>query len=315
MKEKLFVVSCSPHIKSKVTTRRLMGDVAVALLPALFAGIYFFGWRVALLSVVCVGGCVGSEALYNILMKKEQSAGDLSSVVTGLLLVMNLPVTAPVWMALLGSVFAIVITKMLFGGLGQNFMNPALSARVLLMVSFPSRMAAGAYLPVDATTSATPMTLYKTQGEISVGLWDLFWGNGVYGSIGEVCKAALLLGAAYLLIKKVISPVIPFVYIGAFGAIVWAFGGNVAFQLLAGGLILGAFFMATDYVTSPVTLKGKVIYALMLAILTFVLRTYGAYAEGVCFAILMMNALSPLIDRFTKQKPFGKGGKPVEKNA
>lgn len=315
------VVSSSPHLKSRDTTRGIMLDVIIALVPAAIASCVLFGYRAALLIAVCVASCVGFEFLSNKVMKKPVSVGDLSAVVTGVLLAFNLPSSLPLWMAVIGSAAAIIVVKQFFGGLGQNFVNPALVGRIVLMVSFPSQMSNWP-IPlsnkVDAVTSATPMAslgqIYKegiTSDSFGAGmptLLEMFIGHR-QGCIGEVCAAALLLGGLYLIVRRVISPIIPFTYIGTVAVIMLIAGkGNMqflAYELLGGGLILGAFFMATDYVTSPITKKGKVVFAIGCGIITAAIRLFGSLPEGVSFSIIIMNILVPQIEKLTASKPFG----------
>ena len=302
-------VSASPHVRSKDNTSDIMFDVVLALVPATAFGLYLHGWYAALLVAVCIGSCVGFEALYQACMHKKVTVGDFSAVVTGLLLAMNLPPEFPIWMAILGSAFAIIVVKQLFGGLGQNFMNPALGARCFLLIAFSRYMTAFVY---DGVSTATPLAILKN-GD-SVNIKDMFLGYTA-GTIGETSTAALLIGAVYLLIKRVISPKIPLIYIGTFAVCIaiYAVTKNynvaefVAAHICGGGLMLGAWFMATDYVTSPITSKGKVVYAVMLGLLTFVLRIFGGSAEGVSYAIIISNLFVPLIERVTVPKAFGEG--------
>ena len=302
-------VSASPHVRSKDNTSDIMFDVVLALVPATAFGLYLHGWYAALLVAVCIGSCVGFEALYQACMHKKVTVGDFSAVVTGLLLAMNLPPEFPIWMAILGSAFAIIVVKQLFGGLGQNFMNPALGARCFLLIAFSRYMTAFVY---DGVSTATPLAILKNGA--SVNIKDMFLGYTA-GTIGETSTVALLIGAVYLLIKRVISPKIPLIYIGTFAVCIaiYAVTKNynvaefVAAHICGGGLMLGAWFMATDYVTSPITSKGKVVYAVMLGLLTFVLRIFGGSAEGVSYAIIISNLFVPLIERVTVPKAFGEG--------
>ena len=302
---KLLNVSSSPHVRDKSSTRKIMGDVCIALLPACGFGIYNFGIRALLVLAVAVVSCVFFEFLYEYLMHKPITIGDLSAVVTGLLIGMNMPHTIPLWMVVLGSAFAIIIVKQLFGGLGQNFMNPALAARCFLLISFAGRMTAFTY---DGVSGATPLQLLKS-GE-AVNILDMFIGK-TGGVIGETSVIAILIGGIYLLIKKVIKPIIPLVYIGVFSIFVLIFGQHgfdlnfLLAHLCGGGLMLGAFFMATDYVTSPVSNLGKVIYGAILGILTGLFRIFGNSAEGVSFAIILSNLLVPIIDKISVPKAFG----------
>lgn len=301
-------VSASPHVRGKLSTSIIMFMVIMGLLPATIFGIYWFGLNAALLIVVSIGACVLTELVYEKLMKKPVTIGDLSAVVTGLLLALNLPSTATWWMALLGGVFAILIVKMLFGGLGQNFMNPALGARCFLIICFTARMTNFYY---DGMTSATPLAIIKNGG--SVNLMDMFIGK-IPGTIGETSVVALLVGAIFLIIFKVIDFRIPCSYLVTFVIFMGIFGGHgwkieyLAAQLCGGGLMLGAFFMATDYVTSPITKKGRVLFGICLGLLTGIFRCFSSSAEGVSYAIILSNLLVPLIEKVTMPKCFGKGG-------
>lgn len=318
---KLFRLSSAPHIGSMDTTRRLMLDVIIALIPAIAVSAFFFGPRVVALCAVSVISCVGFEALYRGLMKKPQSVGDLSAVITGLLLAMCMPVTTPYWVLVVGGFFSIVIVKQLYGGIGKNFMNPALAGRVFLMLAFPGQTSTWS-LPlaypdlltgaVDATTSATPLMRMKDGiMPTSVFYQELLAGERA-GSMGEVAVAALLLGALYLLARKVITLRVPLTYIGTVAVLTYLFpqGGNpglewMLYQLLTGGLVLGAFFMATDYSTSPVTRGGQWIYGIGCGLITVMIRYFGSYPEGVSFAILVMNSCVWLFDKWGKPRRFG----------
>lgn len=311
------LASTSPHIKGGADTRRIMLDVIIALLPATAAAVYFFKLPAVLLILACVFACVGSEYGWNLLRKKENTVKDLSAVVTGLLLAFNLSPCVPVWVAALGGVFAIIIAKQMFGGLGHNFINPALAARAFLMASWPVPMTTWRTPGVDGISSATPLALIKPGTEAVgqlPGLLDLFTGN-IGGCIGETSALALLLGAAYLLRRGVITLEIPAAFIGTVGLITWIFGGKGLFagdflyHILAGGLLLGAFFMATDYTTSPVTLQGRIVMGIGCGLLTAVIRLYGGYPEGVSYSILLMNLAVPLIDRYIVPNSFGGAGK------
>lgn len=304
----LLNISSSPHVRDKSSTKSIMWDVFLALMPAALFGIWNFGLKAAVLIVVCVAVCVLTEYIWQKCMKLPLTVSDGSAALTGLLLALNLSSTFPVWMAILGSIFAILVVKQLFGGLGQNFMNPALGARCFLMVSFAGQMTSFTY---DGVTGATPLALLKA-GE-AVNLKDMFLGT-IGGTIGETCVPALLLGAAYLLYRKVITWRIPVIYIATFAVFALLFGGHgfdmtyLAMELCGGGLMLGAFFMATDYVTSPITPMGQIVFAVILGILTGVFRIFGASAEGVSYAIIISNLLVPLIERVTIPVPFGKEG-------
>ena len=302
----LLNVSSSPHVRSGVTTTGIMGDVLIALVPATLFGVYNFGARAALIILICVITCVLTEFVWQNLMKKPVTIGDLSAVVTGLLLALNLPPTVPLWIPFIGGVFAILVVKPLFGGLGQNFMNPALAARCFLLISFAGRMTTFAF---DGVTGATPLMVMRNGGEID--LLAMFLGR-IGGCIGETSAVALLLGGAYLLFKRVISWRIPFLYIGSFALFTFFAGGfdlpYVAAQVCGGGLLLGAFFMATDYVTSPITRMGQLVYGMLLGLLTGIFRQFGGNAEGVSYAIIFCNLLVPLIEKVTLPTAFGKEG-------
>ena len=305
---KLLKVSSNPHIRSDVTTSNIMLAVILALLPTTGFGIYNFGIRALLHVILTVGTAVLTEYLYEYFMKKPITVGDYSAVVTGLLLALNLPVSAPLWMGMLGAVFAILIVKMLFGGLGQNFMNPALGARCFLIISFPALMT---NFECDAYTGATPLAVLKDGG--SVDILDMFLGKTA-GTIGETSMLAILIGACFLLITGIIDLRIPGTYIVTFVLFVGLFGGHgfdpayLAAQLAGGGLMLGAFFMATDYVTRPITKRGQYVYGIVLGLLTGIFRVLGRTAEGVSYAIIIANLLVPLIEKITLPKAFGKGG-------
>ena len=298
-------VSSSPHVRDNSSTRRIMLDVYIALLPACIFGIVNFGMRALAVLVVSVITCVVSEYLFEHFMHRPITVGDLSAVVTGLLLGMNMPHTIPLWIVMLGSVFAIIVVKQLFGGLGQNFMNPALAARCFLLISFAGRMTSFTY---DGVTGATPLALLKS-GE-SVNVLSMFLGTTA-GVIGETSTVAILVGALYLIIRKVITPLIPMVYLAVFSVFILLFGGHgfdmtyLAAELCGGGLMLGAFFMATDYVTSPVNTVGRIVYGIILGILTGLFRIFGNSAEGVSYAIIFSNILVPLIEKLTVPRAFG----------
>lgn len=311
MDNKLYV-SSSPHFRSDATTRKIMLDVIIALLPATIASVIIFGPLSLMLVGVCVSGCVICEYISRKVMKRKGTVGDLSAVVTGLLLALNLPVTINPLIAIFGCIVAIVVVKQMFGGIGMNFVNPALAARIVLLVSFPDKMMTwnNAFFykeGVDAVASATPLVAEK--GVYSYV--DLLLGT-TGGSLGETCAIALLIGGVYLVIKKVISPVIPCVYILSSALLSFAIGQDPLYQVLSGGLLLGAIFMATDYVTSPITKWGKVIYAIGCGVLTILLRTYSNMPEGASFSILLMNILVPLIENCTTPRPLGKVKKAKE---
>lgn len=302
-------VSSSPHIRDKVTTSNIMMWVVIALLPATFFGIYNFRHENAwLLVLVTTGTAVLTEYLYEKLMHKPVTIKDFSAVVTGLLLALNLPPTLPLWMGALGSVFAILVVKQLFGGLGQNFMNPALAARCFLLISFTGRMT---YFVHDGVTGATPLAALKA-GE-SVDTMSMLLGN-VRGTIGETSVIAIMIGAMLLIMLGIIDLRIPGSYILTFIIFITIFGGHgfdpqyITAHLCGGGLMLGAWFMATDYVTSPITPRGQILFGICLGILTGLFRLFGGSAEGVSYAIIICNLLVPLIEKVTLPKPFGKGG-------
>ena len=300
----LYNVSASPHVRSKDSTKTIMRDVVIALLPACLAGIWVFKIEALLVLLTTSVTCLLTEYIYERLMKRRITTGDYSALVTGLLLGMNLPPSIPLWIAVLGSVFAILVVKQLFGGLGQNFMNPALGARCFLMISFTGRMTS---FTLDGVSSATPLAIIKNAGgsasvvdtlsENGTSLLNMFLGN-IGGTIGETSALAILIGAAYLFLRKIISWEIPVCYIGVFSIFMLIFGGHgfdpiyLAAELCGGGLLLGAFFMATDYVTSPITKNGKIIFGVCLGILTGIFRVYGGSAEGVSYAIIFCNLLT-----------------------
>ncbi len=301
-------VSSNPHIRSKVTTQKIMAAVVIALLPAAGFGIYNFGIKAAVLILVTIASTVGTEFLWG-LWRKKSTVPDCSAIVTGLLLALNLPVSAPWWMAVMGGIFAILVVKLLFGGLGQNFMNPALAARCFLLISFPALMT---NFETDAYTGATPLAALKA-GE-AVNVTDMIIGN-VAGTIGETSVIAIVIGACFLMLLGIIDLRIPGSYIVSFAAFVLIFGGHgldfqyLTAQLAGGGLMLGAFFMATDYVTRPITIKGQYVFGIFLGIMTGIFRIFGPGAEGVSYAIILGNLVTPLIEKFTMPTAFGKGGK------
>lgn len=312
----MYNVSVSPHIREQSTTRSIMRDVAIALIPTLAFGVFRFGIGAVKTIALCVAACIAFEALFELIIKKPITIHDNSALVTGLILALNLPATAPWWMPVIGSAFAIIVVKMLFGGIGQNFMNPALAARCFLLISFTQRMTDFA---VDGVSGATPLALLKA-GE-KTDLLTLFLGyHG--GCIGEVSALAILIGGLYLIVKKIISIRIPAVYIGSTVLFVFMInlisGGDISpvyllSHVLSGGLLAGAFFMATDYVTSPITAKGQIVYGVILGLLTALFRCVGSSAEGVSYAIIFSNLLVPIIEKVTVSRPFGvekaKGGK------
>ena len=300
-------LSVSPHIHSGRTTRRIMLDVLIALLPAAVAGVVIFGLTSLIVIASCVVGCVGFEALFYAIRKKPIPVGDLSAAVTGLLLALNLPANTPWWQCLIGALFAMVVVKGLFGGLGANPVNPAITARVFMLVAFATLAKPAFPTVVDTVSSATPLA-----SETPTSLTDLLLGlHG--GAIGETCAVALLLGGIYLLCRRVITWHIPVAFIGTvFVASFFMEGMDLTAALaaiLSGGLLIGAIFMATDYVTSPATPWGKIIFGLGAGLITFLIRYFGVYPEGVSFAILFMNIITPYISSWTKRKVFGTGGK------
>ncbi len=316
MEEKtpMLKISASPHIRSNDSTTRIMGDVLIALLPASVMGIYNFGFRACLMILICVVSCMVFEWMSELIMKRPVTVRDLSAAVTGMLIALNLPVSLPFWMAIVGCLFAIVVVKQLFGGIGQNFMNPALAARCFLVMSFVGPMTRFTY---DAVTTATPLATLREGGIHSVSLWKMFFGTEA-GTIGETSAAALLIGAIYLLMGRVIRLTIPFFYLASFSVFIAIYcltkdmsmadtARFTALHLSGGGLMLGAFFMATDYTTSPITEKGKMLYGVLLGLLTFCFRIYGNSTEGVSYAIIICNLLVPIIEMITKPKSFGEG--------
>ena len=299
-------ISASPHIHSGRSTASIMRDVLIALLPAAVAGTVIFGWRSLLVIAVCVASCVLLEALYNRITKKEQTVGDLSAAVTGLLLALNLPANIPIWQCVIGCVFAIILVKCLFGGIGCNLVNPAITARILMLVSFGSMAVQAMPTVVDTVSGATPLAQIA-EGTIPP-LSDLFFGT-TGGAIGETCAIALLLGFAYLLIRRIITWHIPVSFVTIVFLLSFfmeGFDAKAALALiLSGGLLIGAIFMATDYVTSPATPFGKILFGVGAGLLTFLIRYFGVYPEGVSFAILFMNILTPYIEKLTARKIFG----------
>ncbi len=332
--DKKLTVGASPHIRSSVTSTGIMLDVILALIPAFFAAIVFFGPRVLAVTAVTVGTCLLSEYFARKAMKRPGTLGDLSAVVTGVILAFNLPVSIPLWMAGIGSVVAIVVVKQFFGGIGMNFVNPALMARIVLTVSFPSAMSTwtSAFAwrgDVEAVTTASPLahlnSLFASGGVENLAgvqgmptMTQMFFGQRS-GSLGEVCAAALLMGGLFLIIRGVISLAIPFTYIGTVAVIMLIAGKGdltfVAYHLMGGGLLLGAIFMATDYTTSPVNIKGKIIFGIGCGLLTAAIRLFGSMPEGVSFSIIIMNILVPHIEHLTTPKPFGTPKKVREKKA
>ena len=314
-----FVVSMSPHVHEKEGISGIMLDVIIALIPAIVAGVYYFGLRALVVILTSVAACVLSEYFYTRAMKKKNTVKDLSAVVTGILLGLNMPSAIPLWMVVLGSIFAIVLVKEIYGGIGKNFMNPALAARCFMVIAWAGAMTRFAvpFSGVDVIASATPLSIMNGASEGTLpALRDAFWG-AIPGCIGETSAFALLIGFVYLLVRRIISWKIPVTYIVVFAVLTYFFGENTSsmpqfeftlMQILTGGLMLGAIFMATDYTTTPTTPLGLYIFGIGCGIITFALRRFGAYPEGVSFAILLMNILVPQIDKFTIPKKFG-GGK------
>ncbi len=326
----LFHVSSAPHVRAKTSTQQVMLWVIIALLPTTCFGIYNFGAGALVLLLATVTSCVVSETVFNLILKKKNTISDLSAVVTGMILALNMPVTLPIWMAIIGGAFAIIVVKMLFGGLGQNFMNPALAGRCFLLIAFTSEMS---NFVTDAYTAATPLAELKaTKGIIApwnnYQLTDMFIGT-TPGTIGETSTLCLLIGAAILVAVKVISLRIPLAYLGSFAVLMFFFGdrqfsiaeiaaGSADFgtlfvnagtyvlaQLMCGGIMFGAFFMATDYATTPITKKGQILFGICCGVLTFLFRTIGGTPEGVSYAIILSNLLVPLIEKFTVPRAFG----------
>ncbi len=305
MEQKL-TVSPSPHISSNKTTRKIMADVIIALIPAGVFSAFIYGYRTLLVIATCIISAVISEYVSRRIMKRSNTLGDLSAIVTGLLLAYNLPPQIPLWIAALGSAIAIVVVKQFFGGIGQNFVNPAITARIVLLVSFPTAMTSWTASKLgNITTTATPLGMIAEKSADTLpSYFDLFFGlHG--GCIGETSVLLLLIGGIYLVIRRVITPLIPTVYIGTVFVLSFLLGGDPLYQILSGGLMLGAIFMATDYTTSPLTNKGKVIFAVGCGVVTTLIRFYGSLPEGVSYSIMLMNVLVPIIDRFTAHKPFG----------
>ena len=305
-------ISYAPHIRKDRYISTTMRDVIIALLPALIGSVYFFGIRALAVTLVSVASCVLSEYIWNRLCKREQSITDLSAAVTGILLAMTLPSSVPLYIPIAGGVFAIIIVKCFFGGLGQNIVNPALAARAFLLASWPVAMTTW---KVDALSGATPLAMLKEGRTNLPDLFDLFMGTNIGGCLGEVSAFLLLIGGIYLIARKVITPVIPLTYlitVGICGFIFnpsHIFGGDFLFSILSGGAMLGGIFMATDYATSPLTARGQFVYALGAGFITVIIRTYGGYPEGVTYAILIMNIITPLIDKVIVPKTFGKAVK------
>ena len=325
--ENKLIVSSSPHERTKKETSYIMKQVVIALLPATLAALFFF--RLSALNVIffCVTGSVGAEFVCQKISKQESTIGDFSAVVTGLLLAFNVPASLPWWMCLLGAAFAIIVVKMVFGGIGNNFVNPALAARAFLLASFPVAMTLWTRTGVnwvssgniDAYTTATPLSFLKagsngvsSLADSGISISNMLIGN-IGGCIGETSAVLIILGGLYLMYKGIINYVIPTFYICTVAILMFILGGFnftfVIYELLAGGLMLGAFFMLTDYTTSPMTKKGQIIYAVLAGLITTVIRLYGGYPEGVSYSILLVNIMTPLIDKYTKTKVFGEVSK------
>lgn len=325
--ENKLLVSSSPHIRSDESVQRIMLDVVIALTPAMIGSVYFFGINALKLILISIASSIIFEILIQKIFKKPITINDFSAVITGILLAFNLPASAPWWLPIIGSAFAIIVVKQFFGGLGCNFMNPALAARAMLLTSLPQHMSTFTGTRPDVISTATPLAIMKygvtdgaasatveavtsassSQGASLPGLWDMFIGN-IPGAIGETSALLLLIGAAYLIIRQVIDWKIPVFYIGTTSIMLLLLGVEPAllpYHILGGGLILGAFFMATDYVTSPVTPLGKIIFAVGAGILTAIIRIKGGYPEGVSYSILLMNVAAPLIEKLTRPRVFG----------
>lgn len=319
-KENLLLVTPAPHFKDRTTTSSIMLNVLIAMLPAVVASVLIFGFHALLLEVVCVAACVIFEYLFRKICGRENTISDLSAAVTGLLLAFNLPANFPVWMAIIGCAASILVVKQLFGGIGQNFANPAIVGRIILLISFGTAMTTwptpNAYIgSIEAVSGATPLAaaannLQVVSGATSAALQEvpsvsamLFGIRG--GCLGETCSLALIIGGLYLIVRKIITTTIPLAYILTCMVLSAAFGLDPLYQVLSGGLLLGAFFMATDYTTSPATESGKLIFGIGCGVITMLIRAFGSYPEGVSFSILLMNILTPHIDTLTRKKPFG----------
>jgi electron transport complex protein RnfD len=323
IKDNHLIVSSAPHVVNPVDTTHIMKNVVIALMPALLVAVYVFGLQALILTATCVASCVIFEGLTRKILDRPQTIGDFSAVVTGVILSFNLPAGLPLWMAIIGSFVAIVVVKQLFGGLGQNFVNPAIVGRIVLFTSFATPMTTwpvtnrmgsvlwnsdAANATVDTITGATPLALFSNAKDVPSNM-DMFLGT-INGSMGEISAAALLLGGIYLIVKKIIEPTIPAAFIGTVAVVAMMLGFDPVFHICAGGVMLGAIFMATDYVTSPLTTKGKIIFGIGCGFLTMIIRIFASYPEGVSFALLLMNILVPHIDKWTKLKLNGipKGG-------
>lgn len=304
------IVESSPHLKDRITTTKIMAQVLIALMPAFVVTVWLYGARAIFLAAFCVALCILFEYLFEKITGKPNTIGDLSAAVTGMLLAFNLPVTLPYWIAAIGCFVAIVIVKQLFGGIGQNFANPALTARIVLFISFAPEMTNWAvpgqiFTAADAVTGATPLGLYSS-GNISdiPANMDMFLGN-IGGSMGEISAAALIFGGLFLIVRRIINPAIPLSFLGTVALFAIFIGEDPIFHLCAGGVMLGAFFMATDYATSPLTTWGKIVYGIGCGLLTMLIRMYSSYPEGVSFAILIMNIVVPLIDNMSGKSLYG----------
>lgn len=311
----MYTVSSSPHIHDGDTTQRIMLDVVIALIPAGIFSVWHFGLRALAIMVITTLSCVAGEAVWQFLTKQKITVFDFSAVITGLLLAYNLPHTVPFWLPVVGGLFAIIIVKQFFGGLGQNFMNPALAARAVLLTSWAGAMTnfsmdaiSGASQMVDTVATVTPLTALSLGSTDLPTLWEAFVGT-IGGSLGETSALWLMVGGIYLIYRKVITWKIPVIYIGTVFVLTYLFGGNGLAEILYGGLFLGAIFMATDYSTTPMTGKGHIIFALGCGVLTVIIRKLGGYPEGVSYAIILMNLVVPIIDRYTKPRVFGEVAK------
>ena len=319
------LVTPNPHIKTPMNTQRIMLCVLIALMPALIASTVIFGARALILAAVCIASSVFFEWLFEKIMHKPSTIYDLSACVTGLLLAMNLPVTFPYWMAIIGCAVAIIVVKQLFGGLGQNFANPAITARIVLFISFSSQMSTWAdpskskvLFASDAVTSATPLGVFNLSGaeEAQSTFSDLQMFLGTTGgSMGEVCALALLIGGLFLIFMRIISPATPIAFLGTIAVLSLCAGADPIWQMCAGGAMLGAFFMATDYATTPTTVGGKIVFGIGCGCITMLIRLFGSYPEGVSFSILIMNLLTPLIDTFFEKRLYGNPAKERKKAA
>ena len=303
------IVSPSPHIRDNATTSTIMRDVLIGLAPAMIAAVVIFGFRALLMTAVCVAACIIFEYGTERILGRENTIPDLSAVVTGVILSFNLPVQLPLWMAVVGCFFAIVIVKQLFGGIGNNFANPAIAARIFLLLSFSQPMTTWLQVEggraVQGVYGATPLALISAGDTANLpSVMEMLLGTRG-GCMGETCAIALILGGVYMIWKKVITPTIPLAFIGGVFVLSLLFGVNPVYELLGGGLMLGAFFMATDYTTSPITEKGKIIFGLGCALITMVIRVFGSYPEGVSYSILLMNIITPHINRMVRNKAFG----------